>query len=66
MEDILPDHDHCLICDDPIDKGQKFCSDLCKEEYEKDENMRKWRDRVFIIAIVVLLVSFSLASYFYG
>ena len=28
MTDILPDHSHCINCDDPIPVDEKFCSDL--------------------------------------
>ena len=64
MVEILPDHGHCLVCDDPIDEGQEFCSDRCKEKFSNDLKWEKRRNLFFMTMVIILLVAFSIAALF--
>jgi predicted nucleic acid-binding Zn ribbon protein len=56
LTENLPEHDHCQICDDPIDLGQKFCSEKCKEDYQKEVKKEKLRSYLFLVAIAVVVI----------
>ena len=56
MTENLPEHDHCQICDDPIDLGQKFCSEKCQEDYQKEVKKEKLRSYLFLVAIGVVVI----------
>ncbi len=30
--DMLPPHDHCIVCDAPVDVGEKYCGDVCQDK----------------------------------
>jgi len=54
---LLPEHSHCLHCDDPVDLGQEYCS----EEYRVQAlaEVRKERNRNYLffgLAAIALLV----------
>jgi predicted nucleic acid-binding Zn ribbon protein len=56
MTENLPEHDHCQICDDPIDLGQKFCSEKCQEDYREEVKREKLRSYLFLVAIAVVVI----------
>jgi predicted nucleic acid-binding Zn ribbon protein len=56
LTENLPEHDHCQICDDPIDLGQKFCSEKCQEDYRKEAKKEKFRSYLFLLAIGVVVI----------
>jgi predicted nucleic acid-binding Zn ribbon protein len=56
LTENLPEHDHCQICDDPIDLGQKFCSEKCQEDYRKEAKKEKLRSYLFLLAIGVVVI----------
>jgi predicted nucleic acid-binding Zn ribbon protein len=66
MTDILPDHSHCINCDDPIPVDEKFCSDLCKDEYESKAKKESRRMNYFYIAAIAIVIIISLAVYVLG
>lgn len=63
MVEILPDHGHCLTCDEPVDVGMDYCSDLCKEKYQRDRKREKDRNFIFFAAVAVLFVVLTLATF---
>ncbi|QLH75170.1 MAG: DUF2116 family Zn-ribbon domain-containing protein [Methanomassiliicoccales archaeon] len=66
MAENLPPHDHCVMCDDPIEVGERFCSDRCRSEHEA--MLRKERDRniYFLIGVVGLMIALALIFVFFG
>jgi predicted nucleic acid-binding Zn ribbon protein len=64
MADILPEHDHCVVCDDPVDVGKVYCSDICKEKREKEAKKQKNKNLLFFAAVGVLFVVLTLGAYF--
>ncbi|MCX6650233.1 MAG: DUF2116 family Zn-ribbon domain-containing protein [Methanomassiliicoccales archaeon] len=55
--DLLPEHSHCLNCDEPIDEGQEYCSDDCRQKAEGEAKKVRNRNMVFFgLAAVALIV----------
>jgi len=63
VADILPDHDHCKQCDDPVDKGEEFCSELCKDRHDAELRKERNRNYLFMGMVVVALVAIMLYRY---
>ena len=64
MAENLPEHDHCQICDDPIDLGQKFCSEKCREDYQKEVKKEKLRSYLFLAAVGVVVIAVTMTFLF--
>jgi predicted nucleic acid-binding Zn ribbon protein len=64
MTDILPDHTHCIMCDEPIPVGEEFCSDKCNEEYRSKVKKEARRMNYFYIGAIAIVLLISLALYF--
>jgi predicted nucleic acid-binding Zn ribbon protein len=64
MTDILPDHTHCIMCDEPIPVGEEYCSDKCKDEYQSKVKREARRMNYFYIAAIAIVLLISLAFYF--
>ncbi|OPY31247.1 MAG: hypothetical protein A4E32_01697 [Methanomassiliicoccales archaeon PtaU1.Bin124] len=60
---MLPDHDHCKTCDDPVEKGEEFCSELCRDRYNDEVRREKNKNYLFIAVVVILLVALLAARY---
>ncbi len=57
---LLPEHSHCLHCDDPVDEGQEYCSDECKAAAESEAKKERTRNMVFFGIAAVLLVAITI------
>ena len=66
MTDILPDHSHCAMCDDPIPVGDEYCSDKCKAEHEAKAKKESMRMNYFYIAAVAAAIIIAVAIYYFG
>jgi predicted nucleic acid-binding Zn ribbon protein len=66
MTDILPDHTHCIMCDEPIPVREEFCSDKCKEEYQLKVRKEARRMNYFYIGAIAVVIAISLAIYILG
>ena len=66
MTDILPDHSHCIMCDEPIPANEEFCSDKCKEEYRSQVKKEARRMNYFYIAAIAAVLLISLTVFFLG
>ena len=66
MTDILPDHTHCTICDEPIPVGEEFCSDMCKDDYRSKVKKEARRMNYFYVAAITIVILISLAVYILG
>ncbi|WP_457548743.1 DUF2116 family Zn-ribbon domain-containing protein [Archaeoglobus sp.] len=53
MPGIVP-HRHCIVCGKAIEPDQTFCSDECKQIWEKERR----RQRYFTLFMFVLLFLF--------
>lgn len=54
---MLPEHSHCLNCDEPVDEGQEYCSDQCRQKFEGDARKDRNKNMMFLgLAAVVLIV----------
>ena len=65
MAELLPDHDHCKNCDDPVNLGEKFCSDLCRDKYESERRKERNQNYLFFAVVIILLVTVFAARYLY-
>jgi predicted nucleic acid-binding Zn ribbon protein len=66
MTDLLPDHTHCSMCDEPIPVGEEYCSDECKDEYNSTVKKEARRMNYFYAAAISIVLGISLAVYFLG
>ncbi|HUT26680.1 MAG TPA: DUF2116 family Zn-ribbon domain-containing protein [Methanomassiliicoccales archaeon] len=62
---LLPEHSHCLNCDEPVDEGQEYCSEECKaimkgeQQKERNRNMFMFAIVAVVLIAITLLVSFG-------
>lgn len=55
--DLLPEHSHCLSCEEPIDEGQEYCSDACRQKAESEARKERNKNMIFLgLAAVALIV----------
>jgi predicted nucleic acid-binding Zn ribbon protein len=57
---LLPEHSHCLYCDDPVDVGQEYCSDECRENAEKEAKKERTRNMIFFGLAAIILIAITL------
>ncbi|MGI6471687.1 MAG: DUF2116 family Zn-ribbon domain-containing protein [Candidatus Methanomethylophilaceae archaeon] len=52
---ILPEHDHCKFCGDPIRFGDEYCSEDCNQLHH-DRNRRENRrlNIIFVLALAII------------
>lgn len=60
MTDLLPEHDHCLVCDDPVDLGQKFCSEKCADDFKVETKKEKLKSYLFLVAIGIVVIAVTM------
>ena len=53
---LLPEHSHCLHCDDPVDVCQEYCSDECKAAAESEAKKERTRNMIFLGLAATLLI----------
>lgn len=55
---MLPNHSHCRYCGNPVEYGEEFCDDDCRELNRAEEAMEKKKDIIFygLIAISLLAI----------
>lgn len=57
----LPEHSHCIYCEDPIPFGEEYCNDECRrneelrQKAEKRKEYRFWGSAGVVIVIVIAL-----------
>jgi len=61
--ELLPEHSHCLNCDDPVDVGQEYCSDECRVQAENEVKRDRNRNMIFFGIAGVMLVVVTLLVY---
>lgn len=64
MAEILPLHDHCVECDDPIEVGERFCSDKCRTENEKQLRKERNKNTLFMVVVLGLFAAIAAGYYF--
>lgn len=40
----LPEHSYCLNCGKEITRGNKYCNNTCRAEYERKEYIKRWKE----------------------
>jgi len=65
-DNILPDHTHCVLCDEPIPVGEEFCSDKCRDEFQAKVTKEARRMNLFYVGAIAIVVIISLAVFFLG
>ena len=65
-DNILPDHTHCVLCDEPIPVGEEFCSDKCRDEFQTKVKKEARRMNMFYVAAIAIVVLISLLVFFLG
>jgi len=58
---LLPEHSHCLHCDDPVDVDQDYCSEECKVAAENEAKKERTRNMVFFGLAAVILIAITIA-----
>jgi predicted nucleic acid-binding Zn ribbon protein len=63
--ELLPPHDHCVVCDTPVDVGEKYCSDACRVADAAQSRKEKRNNYLFLggmaaALIVVMIISLVL------
>ncbi|MCG7843982.1 MAG: DUF2116 family Zn-ribbon domain-containing protein [Methanomassiliicoccales archaeon] len=54
---MLPEHSHCLNCDEPVDVGQEYCSDQCRLKFEGEARKERNRNMFFLgLAAIALII----------
>jgi predicted nucleic acid-binding Zn ribbon protein len=66
MAEVLPLHDHCAVCDDPIEVGERFCSDKCRLEHEKELRKERNKNTLFMVVVIGLFAAIAAGYYFLG
>ncbi|MCL2607001.1 MAG: DUF2116 family Zn-ribbon domain-containing protein [Methanomassiliicoccaceae archaeon] len=61
----LPEHGHCVNCDDPISSKEYFCSDDCTNEYAADVKEAKRLDRRFYALMAVSIAAIAAITYLF-
>ena len=60
MPGIVP-HRHCIVCGKAIEPDQTFCSEECREEWNK-ERKRQRNFTIFMFVMFVLLFLFLMLT----
>jgi predicted nucleic acid-binding Zn ribbon protein len=59
----LPDHGHCENCGDPIEFGERFCSDECSNKYSNDDREEKNKEIRFYAIMAGAVVAAAVIVY---
>lgn len=62
----LPSHDHCEVCDDPIDLGERFCSDECRTANELELRKERNKNLLFMIVVISLFAAMTIGYFLFG
>jgi predicted nucleic acid-binding Zn ribbon protein len=57
---LLPEHSHCLQCDDPVDEGQEYCSEECRAAAQSEAKKERTRNTLFFVIAAVLLIAITI------
>lgn len=57
---LLPEHSHCIHCDDPVDAGQEYCSEECRENHENEARKERTRNMIFFGLAAIILIAIAL------
>ncbi|MDD1770581.1 MAG: DUF2116 family Zn-ribbon domain-containing protein [Methanomassiliicoccales archaeon] len=63
MPERLPPHSHCVQCDNPIQEGEEYCSDECRQARKianQKSNRRSW---IFVIIVIAALIVLGVLTY---
>jgi len=66
MPENLPDHEHCVQCDDAVPVGQRFCSPECESIYIQKQRKERQRNIIFMVAAIAVFVALGIFSLFAG
>ena len=59
---MLPEHSHCEYCGDPVQFGEKYCNDECRQNAERDAVKSKHRDWIFYGVVAAAILTLVLSS----
>jgi predicted nucleic acid-binding Zn ribbon protein len=62
MPEIVPQHNHCLVCGKSIIVGETLCSEQCKQKYSSMLRRRKlivYLMYGMLFAVIVIFVIFN-------
>jgi predicted nucleic acid-binding Zn ribbon protein len=60
--DMLPPHDHCTVCDAPVDVGEKYCGDVCHDKQMAQLRKEKRNYYLFIGAAAAAMIIIFIVS----
>jgi len=59
----LPEHYHCINCDNPMPTDEEFCSEKCLQEKEAGEKRARRQTMFFYAIAIVALIALWVWSY---
>jgi predicted nucleic acid-binding Zn ribbon protein len=63
MPERLPPHSHCIQCDNPIQEGQDYCSDECRQARKVEREKSNRRQWIFVIIVIAALIVLGVLTY---
>ena len=60
MNDMIPQHKHCVNCGKAFSGGGMYCSDVCKESSGKEVKGKLWKLGGIWLAIVIATIALVL------
>jgi len=65
-ETSIPAHAHCLICGVTISENETFCSNECRDKYEKMMRGQKYSRLIAFLPIIVVTIFLILLFFLKG
>ncbi|MGB9693419.1 MAG: DUF2116 family Zn-ribbon domain-containing protein [Fervidobacterium sp.] len=57
-KELIPKHSHCIICGVSIAENEMFCSDKCRDEYQRMMKRQKYTRLTALITVIVVILMF--------
>lgn len=51
------EHKHCMVCGRAVNISQDFCSQECKDKYQKADKSKSKKSTITIIVMVVMVIA---------
>jgi len=59
-ETTIPRHSHCLVCGATIPENETFCSNKCRDEYEKIIKKQRYLRFTAFLPVIIVTIFFIL------
>ena len=51
------EHKHCIVCGRAVNISQDFCSQECKDKYQKADKGKSKKNTITIVVMVVMVIA---------